>query len=138
MFKHIKMVAVLVVSLVSMLSVSCSKDDNSIEGKTYASMQWHWDLYNNRYYEYEVIRFISSSEFEISSRYDNPYGPLIGSLYTGTYTYSYPNLKIEYTTTASNGNTTEHSKEFIFLNNSVFRYTNDNGKVYDYVEVGGE
>ena len=118
---------------VSLFTVSCSKDDMSIEGKTYASMEWHWDYYNNRYYEYDVIRFISSTDFEISTRYDDPYGPTIGSINTGKYIYSYPNLKIEYTTTTSSGTTTDHTMEFVFLNKNVFRYTSENGKVYDYV-----
>lgn len=143
MFKHIKRFTMLFIAAVSLFTVSCgkddaSKDDRSIEGKTYASMEWHWDYYNNRYYEYDVIRFISSTDFEISTRYDDPYGPMIGSLYTGKYTYSYPDLKIEYTTTTSSGTTTDHAMEFVFLNNNVFRYTSENGKVHDYVEVRSE
>ena len=135
MYTHIKKVVLLLIVTMSMLSVSCSKDNNLIlEGKTYACLyDWSWDIYNNRYIEYKVIRFSSPTEFEISTRYDSPVGPMIGSMYTGTYKLSYPNLTIEYTTTSTIGTTTEHTEEYVFLDYNTFRYTTESGKIHDYI-----
>lgn len=139
MNRLIKKVTFFLFVAMATLVVSCSKDEDlvkdfTLEGKTYACFfNWHWDYYNNRYAEYRVIRFISSTKFELSTRYDSPVGPLVGSMNTGEYILSYPNLTLEYTTTNSSGATTEHIEEFVFLDNEIFRYTTEEGKVHDYI-----
>lgn len=120
--------------LATFIFTSCSKDEEefSLVGKTYAAFSYHSNAYNGTiiqtdgYDAYDVYRFISDTECEVSTRKNSPTGGIIGDIDIDTYTLDYPTIKIkcneEYTATGT------------FINQETFRITWKNGKILEYIK----
>lgn len=122
------------ISLVSLLMISfssCKKEDSfSVSGKTFTAFGYHADsftygiIHYDGYDAYYVLRFISETTAERSTREGNASGRIIGDMEDCKVTINYPLITISY---MSRG--TQYTESGAFLDKTKFRLTSSNGKV---------
>lgn len=122
--KLFKMFAVLAFVMLGMMLASCGGSDDdesgvSLAGKTYAAYAYKFSDGSDAY---EVIRFISDTRYEYTTRVGSPNGVIVKSypdIETGTYSIAYPKIVFSAETGFSKGVTYNAT----FLDNDHFRLT---------------
>lgn len=123
-----KIIALSLVSIVSLFLVGCKKDNKpeefSLVGKTYAG-------FSHSAFTYDVYcswRFISETEVEETSRNNAPDGPIVGNARIGTYTLNYPRLIVK----VDDPNNIERTYECEFINETCFRTSLFENKITEF------
>lgn len=125
MKKQSLLMNLLLILVTSMFFISCSKENIevpktfSLSGKNYGAFGYSYKLFGVQYDVYWVYRFISETEFEITSRENNLRGSLIGEPKYGTYKLYTNGDKAIKVVLKEKGST--ESKTGTFVTNESFR-----------------
>ena len=124
----------LMVSVLCLGFTSCGGGDEdeptfSLKGSVFSGFfSYGYDLYLNPYKTFEVLRFYSDTECEVTYRKDSVTGEIIGKAEKCSYTVNYPKIKI----TFEEGDSKGHSIIGTFIDANTFRSYGIGGSLVEY------
>lgn len=124
MKRLVNLFAVVLIAVLSLGFVSCSSDNEestpTLKGSTFVAYAYRGGgfLGENDYYDvYWVIKFVSDTEYEKTSRQATPTGRII-AIETGTYVFNYPKV----TLTSKTGLIPDNVVTYNFVDSNTFRF----------------
>jgi len=125
MKRLVNLFAVVLIAVLSLGFVSCSSDSEestpTLKGSTFVAYAYRGGgFFDNDYYDvYWVIKFVSDTEYEQTTRQASPTGRIIATE-TGTYVFNYPKV----TLTSKTGSIPNYVVTYDFVDSNTLRFGN--------------